>query len=223
MNIFISLLDILFPPKCVFCGRITDSKSGDEKYTCSQCKKTLPWTSSASGVTRGDFFAECISPLFYRDRVRDSVHRFKFGKQESYAKEYGRLIAEFLASYPEIKFDFISYTPLSRQRLRTRGFNQAQAIAKSVSACTGFPLKETLCKTVHTPAQSSLSDKSQRRANITGAFAIHKSADVSGAVILLIDDVVTTAATLSECSRVLLMAGAEKIYCATLAKAGTTK
>ena len=74
-----------------------------------------------------------------------------------------------------------------------------------------------------TKAQSTLKDKSQRRANIAGAYTLARGIDVSGLNILLIDDVVTTGSTISECAKMLLMGGAERIYCATVAKAGTSK
>jgi competence protein ComFC len=222
MSIFTMLADIIFPPKCVFCGKLTADDSGD-RFLCRECISSLPWTSPSSGVTNGDFFVKCVSPLFYRGAVRDSVLKFKFGGKESYADLYGRLIAECLAEHPEIRYDLITWVPLSRRRLRTRGYNQARSLAEAVAVNTGAYLWKTVKKVRHTPAQSSLADKSQRRANISGAFVMDKSVDVTGLSVLIIDDVVTTASTLSECSRVLLTAGAERVYCATLAKAGNTK
>lgn len=79
-----------------------------------------------------------------------------------------------------------------------------------------------LKKTRDTKAQSTLKDKSQRRANITGAYKLMSGIDIKGLNILLVDDVVTTGSTLSECAKILLLGGAERVYCATLAKAGTT-
>ena len=223
MGIRDTFLDILFPPKCVFCGKLTDPLTDENKFLCSGCASVLPWTTKASGVTNGSFFVKCVSPLFYRGVVRDSIHRFKFGKQESNAGLYGMMIAACLVQHPDIKFDLITWVPLSRRRFWQRGFNQAQSIAESVALCTGTPLWKTLKKTRHTAAQSSLKDSARRRANIAGAYAVIDSVNVSGLSLLLIDDVVTTSSTLSECSRMLLMAGAEKVYCATLAKAGTAK
>ena len=222
MGILSKLADVLFPPKCVFCGKLTSSDL-EERFICPECEKSLPWTSPSGGVTHGDFFVKCVSPLFYRGAVRDSVLKFKFGGRESNAGLYGRLIAACLSSHPDIKFDLITWVPLSRRRMRSRGYNQAQAIAESVAVSTNVPLWKTVKKSRHTPAQSSLADKSQRRANISGAFVMEKSVDVTDLSILIIDDVVTTGSTLSECARVLLMAGAERVYCATLAKAGNSK
>lgn len=222
MGILSTLADVLFPPKCVFCGKLTSADS-EERYICPECEKALPWTSPSSGVTHGDYFIKCVSPLFYRGAVRDSILKFKFGGKEANARLYGRLIAECLSCHPDIKLDLITWVPLSRRRMRKRGYNQAQSIAESVAASTGIHLWKTVKKIRHTPAQSSLADKSQRRANISGAYMMEKSVDVTGLSILIIDDVITTGSTLSECSRVLLMAGAERIYCATLAKAGNSK
>ena len=223
MKILDSVFDILFPPKCVFCGKLTDKETDNAPLLCADCEKSLPFTTHSGGITKGDFFSSCVSPLYYRNTVRASIHRFKFDRQESYARLYGKLIADCLAQHPEIKWDLITWVPISRKRFRKRGFNQAQTIAEYVAKNTGTTLWKTLRKIRHTPAQSTLSDKSQRRANIAGAYAMEKSVDVSGLSILLIDDVVTTGSTLSECSKVLLLAGAERVYCATLAKAGSSK
>ena len=160
--------------------------------------------------------------MFYRDNVRDSIHRFKFYRCRFYAKPYAELIRKCLLMHSDIKFDYITWVPLSRKRYRERGYDQAQCLAEALARSLKIPIWGMLKKTRNTKAQSTLQDKSQRRANIAGAYTLAGGIDVKGLSILLIDDVVTTGSTLSECAKVLLINGAERVYCATVAKAGTS-
>ena len=109
--------------------------------------------------------------------------------------------------------------PLSRKRLRERGYDQARLLAKATAKALGMPLTPTLYKQRNTQPQSGTGDAAKRRANITGAYRMKKGADVTGKRVLLIDDIVTTGSTLLECARVLGKAGAEQVVCATVARA----
>ena len=102
--------------------------------------------------------------------------------------------------------------------LRERGYDQARLLAKATAKTLGMPLTPTLYKQRNTQPQSGTGDAAKRRANITGAYRMKKDADVTGKRILLIDDIVTTGSTLSECARVLGKAGAEQVVCATVAR-----
>jgi len=153
---------------------------------------------------------------------RDSIHRFKFYRCDFYAEIYSKLIEECLGKHPDIVFDYITWVPLSRKRLRKRGYDQVKLIADKLARTIDKPIWCMLKKARDTKAQSTLQDKSKRRANIAGAYTIAHNTDVHGLSILLIDDVVTTGSTLSECAKVLLLGGAERVYCATVAKAGTS-
>ena len=93
-----------------------------------------------------------------------------------------------------------------------------RSLAKATAKELGLPLTPTLHKQRNTQPQSRTGDAAKRRANITGAYRMKRGADVTGKRVLLIDDVVTTGATLSECARVLGKAGAEQVVCATVAR-----
>ena len=116
-------------------------------------------------------------------------------------------------------YDIITWVPLSRKRLRERGYDQARLLAKATAKTLGMPLTPTLYKQRNTQPQSGTGDAAKRRANITGAYRMKKGADVTGKRVLLIDDIVTTGSTLLECARVLGKAGAEQVVCATVARA----
>jgi len=223
MKLLDKLFELVFPPKCIFCHSLLWKEDDDSDFICNSCEHDLPRSTTANGVTTADFVSKCVSPLLYRDSVRASIHRFKFNRCQFYSKPYAKLIKECLENHPDIAFDYITWVPLSKKRYRKRGYDQAQLLAQELARDLNVPLWGMLKKTCDTKAQSTLKDKSQRRANIAGAYTLSKGIDIYGLNILLIDDVVTTGSTLSECAKVLLLGGAERIYCATVAKAGTSK
>lgn len=222
MKIISKLFDLLFPPKCIFCHNLLWHEDDNNNNICNKCEDSLPYTTVSNGITTADFITKCVSPLFYRDFVRESIHRFKFKRCDFYCKPYAELIIHCLENHEDIKFDYITWVPLSRRRLRSRGYDQAKLLAETIAIRTNIPIWGMLRKIKNTKAQSTLKDKSQRRANIAGAYKLSPGTDVTGLNILLVDDVVTTGSTISECAKTLLLGGAERVYCATVAKAGTS-
>lgn len=220
MSLWSAALDLLFPPKCPFCQSLLED---DEKFLCARCQKELPWIQGKDAERDGEFFALCVAPLRYRDRVRESVHRYKFSGVRAYATPFATLMAQCVTDHLNGEFDCVSWVPLSRKRLRSRGYDQARLLARGVAAQLGLEAVQVLDKVRHTPAQSGLEEESARRANVLGAYSLCPETDVKGKRILLVDDVVTTGATLSECARILLTAGAEQVVCVTLALAGAGK
>lgn len=208
------LLDLIFPPRCVFCRRFL--KKG-EKYVCGECLTSLPY---ADGEERkGEFFSVCVAPLYYEGKVRDSFLRFKFKNATHYTAYYGKILAERIAKSLSGKYDYITWVPLSKKRLKKRGYDQAMLLAMATALELGDVAVELLRKTVDVPAQSGIDAHEKRRANVSGAYEVIDPELVRGKRILIIDDIVTTGSTLSECARVLLMAGAESVVCAALATA----
>ena len=155
---------------------------------------------------------------YYRDNVRLSFHRYKFRNALSYAEPYGRFLAMRILQM-NIEFDQLSWVPVSFWRRFSRGYDQVLLIAQSVAKELDVPLVRTLKKVRHNPAQSGISDPSQRKANVIGAYAVRPDADIANKTIILIDDVITTGSTVSECAKTLLTAGAKEVYCAAVASA----
>ena len=214
MGLFSGLLDLLFPPKCVFCRRVLKAgKTG----VCALCVATLRRT-PRGGAQTGDFFSTCVSPFYYEDKVRDSIHRYKFREATGYANTYGRLIADCIRENLAGRYDLISWVPLSAQRLKKRGYDQAMLLAMAAALELSDVAVETLKKHTDVPAQSGVGSEEKRRANIAGVFRVSDAELVQDRRILLIDDIVTTGATLSECARILRRAGAAEVLCATLAR-----
>lgn len=210
------LLDLLFPPKCVFCGKVLDA---GENGLCSRCQRELPWLMDGEAELTGEFFSLCAAPLRYQDKVRDSIRRYKFKGRRGYHKLYGHLVAQCVHDHLAGRYDLITWVPLSPQRKKERGYDQAFLLASAAALELGEVAVETLRKDRDNAAQSGLTEASQRRANVLGAYTPVDPELVADKRVLIIDDVVTTGSTLSECARTLRTMGASDVVCAALARA----
>lgn len=214
MKVFSEILDLFFPPRCVFCRRVLKSS---EKGICARCEKDLP-RPKGGGPQEGDFYSLCVSALYYEGDVRDSILRYKFHDARGYANTYGKLLADCIRENLTGRYDIITWVPLSKKRLKKRGYDQAMLLAMAACLCLDDAPAELLRKHTDVPAQSGISEAEKRRANISGVYDVIDEELVRGRRILLIDDIVTTGATLSECAKTLRLYGAEDVVCATLAK-----
>lgn len=205
------LLDLLYPPKCVLCGKLLTGKGA----VCPACMETLPEYDGAAPSVR--FTTAGAVSFFYEAALRDSFLRFKFGGSSFYAQTYGLWMAHTIRDRLDGRYDLLTWVPVSRARKRARGYDQAELLCRRIGKALGMEPLRTLQKVRHSPAQSTLTDAAQRRANVSGAYRAYRPERFSGKRILLIDDIVTTGATLCECSRVLLEAGAADIVYAAFA------
>ena len=207
-----ALLDLLFPPRCVFCRRLLHR---GEEGICPRCQQELPWALGAEAEQTGEFFSLCASPLWYQDQVRASFHRYKFKGVRGYSRTYGRLVAQCVQDHLAGRYDLITWVPLSRARLRQRGYDQAELLARSACRLWHVKPERLLSKRTDTPAQSSLEDAAARRQNVRD---IYQAQSAAGKRILLVDDICTTGSTLAECARTLMSAGAESVLCVAVAR-----
>lgn len=214
IKIFDYILSLIYPPKCVFCGTVIDKSD-----ICEECEKTLPFTKGDSIYQKFPFVDKCISPLYYKDYVRRAVLRFKFAGCSCYSRRLGGIMSECAENNLDCgSIDMVSCIPLSRKRMHDRGYNQAELLAKEISKKVGVEYLPTLKKIRHNTAQSTIKDSKQRAANVIGAYRVIDTEEVKGKYILLVDDVVTTGSTVSECARILKKSGAKAVYCVTLAR-----
>lgn len=204
------LLDFFFPRRCPFCGRMAG-----KELLCETCRDDLPWCRKL----RTGAFGECAAPLYYEGRVRDALLAFKFKGKIEHLNCFGALMAETAASAYADRFDAITWVPVSKKRLKKRGFDQSRMLCASLCVDWHTTPQETLRKVADNPPQSGLEDAAARRANVLGVYEPVDAANIAGKHLLLVDDILTTGATLGECTRVLKAAGAADVVCLTLAMA----
>jgi ComF family protein len=153
----------------------------------------------------------------YEGTLRKAIHLLKFNG----IKRLAQPLATLLSELPIPEADGIVPVPLHSRRLMTREFNQTALLARYLSLHSGIPLLlDVLKKIKETPPQTEVTGK-ERLKNMNGSFVACK--DVSGLRLILVDDVVTTAATASECARVLAKAGAESVTVVALARSAARK
>lgn len=202
------VLDFFFPRHCPFCGRIAG-----RALLCPNCEKSLPKCSEVRVGTYG----QCAAPLYYEDTVREAILQFKFKGRVEHMNCFGMLMAQTAAEAFADRFDAVTWVPVSKKRLKKRGFDQARMLCASLCVDWHTEPLETLRKIVDNPPQSGLDDHGQRRANVLGVYEAVHAERIQGKRLLLIDDILTTGATMSECVRVLKAAGAADVVCLTLA------
>ena len=211
MKLLAWLLDLLYPPKCVICGKLLE-KQGP---VCPRCLDSLPEYDGAAPQVR---FTEAGAVSFYYEgALRESFLRFKFGGAAHYAAVYGAWMAHTIEDKLAGRFDTLTWAPVSRRRRRSRGYDQSELLCRETARELGMQPLLTLEKCTHNRAQSSLTGAEERFENAKGAYCAVQPERFAGKRVLLIDDIVTTGATMSECARVLRKAGAAEVVCAALA------
>ncbi len=218
MKLLKKLSELLFPPRCVFCHRILSQND----IICENCCATLPYRSKKDRVETLPHIDACIAPFHYQDEIRDAVKRYKFRGVTGNADVFARLMLECYEQELFGKTDLTTWVPVSRRRLRKRGYDQAEKLAKSFGELVGRAPIKTLNKTRDNNPQSLQKTYAGRRANVLGSYRIGKES-VAGKSVLLIDDVVTSGSTVSECAYVLRAAGAKKVYVLAFAKTPKSK
>ena len=219
----------LFPATCVLCG----CDASGELDLCASCRADLPRVlrpcprcglplASDADNECGACVAEPPAvtrtqvPFRYEEPVKHLILALKFNQKLYVARLLGELMAEYYAQQGA-DLDLIIPVPLHASRLRARGFNQALELARPVAARLGIPINVHACvRTRGTPAQSDL-PADQRAKNIKGAFKLTQSLQVRR--VAIIDDVMTTGATVDELARTLLAGGVEEVHVWVCARA----
>ena len=210
MKLLEGVLNLLFPPKCPFCGKVLDVPG-----ICPACDKTLPWATEPDGERKLAGGLRVAAPLWYEAVAREGLLRLKFRGGSAAAVPLGEEVARCAAERFGGEFDTVTWVPVSRKRLRKRGYDQSELLARAACRLWDTKPERLLVKTVDNPAQSGIQDAAARRANVLGVY--ESIGAVQGKRILLMDDICTTGATLSECARVLQDAGAADVVCVTAA------
>ena len=231
-----ALVSLFYPPACAACSVPIESSA----YLCETCQAKAPRIKPPFCETCSEPFPGSITERFscancahrvlhfqsavaaYRSRgvVRKMIHEFKYEGQVHLRHPVAGWLSETLAD-PRLngrRFDLVVPVPLHPARKRERGFNQAELLAELFSARARLTLGDALERIRYTTTQTVF-DRAERMENLHNAFRLRKKANVRGLRVLLIDDVLTTGSTLSECARVLKAGGALSVHAATAARA----
>lgn len=194
------LLEIIYPKydKCLVCDK------EDEDGLCHNCKNSITYCKEDE---------LCIG--YYRGALKELILKFKFKKRFDAGDELIRLIENKLIMVE--KDYYVTFIPIGGDSLKNRGFNQCEYLAKELCFRNGYKLMNTLIKVKETKVQKTLR-KEERLKNLSGAFDVISKELIEGKKFLLIDDVITTGATLMEAEKVLRKNGAKEIKMLTLAK-----
>lgn len=206
-----ALDDALMPVRCVFCGtRTTDA----ERHICAGCMEDLPALVSPPPAPDSPFVAE-ISPYAWAFPVDAAIKALKFRRRLFYGPALAQLLCAACAELPP-DVDAVLPVPLHWRRKWFRGFNQALEIARPVAGHLGVPLVRNARRRRATPAQSGLS-AAARAKNLRAAFGVR--GELPYRHVLIVDDVITTGATVRELARVVVEAGAEMVSALAVARA----
>lgn len=219
---------LLYPPRCTFCEEILPLTV--DNLLCYDCKEDYPLIEDPVCKKCGkqlahddDCCLDCkntehlyekgIALYPYEGTIKEALYRFKYGGRRKYAQFFAKNMYTKLKETTFIhEVDLIIPVPVSKERLKQRGYNQAEEIAKYLSKISRIPYnKDILIRNKDTKPQSGFSP-SQRAKNIKDAFKCTGQLMNKYKVILVIDDIYTTGSTIDECSKILKNSGAGKVY-----------
>lgn len=222
----------LFPNVCMICGRVlVEGKNCGEKMLelqiCSSCLSAFPvrpsserWFPCLSDPYEGDPIPDLpVWALFhYEAPVTTLLRRMKFHSKKYCGVMIGELMGMEFPSDMPFQWDAVIPLPLSGKRMEQRGFNQADVLAKGLSEHLGVHLCNNVIRKIrHTKQQSRFTEPSHRAENVKGAFAVDENWDITGWNILLVDDILTTGATMHEAAKILIENGASRVIGAVAA------
>ena len=224
MNKYINkIIDIIFPPKCACCNKIAEhiicadclrDIMRESMRVCKKCGK-LPYSCACKKINNIDAL---VFPYFYQgDKLKSAIFKLKKANLYYINEFFAKGMYNSIKICDKIKLEDISLitcTPRARKSVSLYGYNQAEKLARLVAELSGIKFKRVLLSAGRQKEQKTLS-KSERLINVQGKFILNKKLDldyIKEKNIIIIDDVATTGATLSECAGVLKASGAGKIY-----------
>ncbi len=233
-------LSLIYPQACAICGGSVESRH--DGVVCDTCWRqtrlfsesdTVCWKCGAlslatlsvdkrqsvrCGRCDADAYSAARACGPYEGALRASILQLK--RQPHVARRLAELVRESQQREPLRDAETIIPVPLHPDREHERGFNQARILAHELSRLSGLPLDEhSVIRQIHTERHRAGMDAKARRTSVAGAFAVRHADSITGKRVLLVDDVFTTGATVSECAAVLTSAGAEHVFVMTVARA----
>ena len=226
-----SLADFVYPPICYGCD--TELEEGlvcegcrlalftHELAVCPKCGRPCASSARSCGRCGTSFSLSRVRALgMYAPPFDKLIHAFKYSGKTKVGELLGRALAALVEQDEALSgADAVCPVPLHPARLRERGFNQSLLLAAAISMGSGIPLVELLTRTKNTATQALKTDHEARLRNLAGAFRLRPNVNVGGKIVLLVDDVMTTGATLDQAAQELLKGGAASVLGAVVAAA----
>lgn len=201
-------LELVLPARCVGCGKA-------RTYLCDSCVDSMDVPRPRTMVADAYAFDGATSAVVYDGVARDAVHQLKFRNVRAIAAYMAVPMARGISA--SLALDAVVPVPLHRSRLRERGYNQAALLGRSIAEQIDVPFEPTwLTRTHQSGRQVEAKDVAERQANVRSAFM--SSTEVAGLRVALVDDVMTTGATLDAAAAALKAAGAFEVHCYTFAR-----
>lgn len=209
------VLNLLFPPKCGFCGNI------NSEYLCKKCEIKLQSLKATKEINKieNQEFTYHVYAFHYKEQVRSKIIDFKFNDKPELSDTFVKLLLnnKKICGFFK-KYDIIIPVPMYPKKQIQRGYNQSELIAEKLAKKLSIDCaKDVLCKHKQTKMQSSL-DKKSRESNVKDAYKCENKQKINAKRVVVFDDIYTTGSTARECSKVLKQAGAKEVAVLTLAK-----
>ena len=218
-----NILDIIFPKKCVLCAE-ESIETGKESFLCEQCQKDLPVMKHICAIEDLPVYEgktlSVYCALRYTGTVKKGIVSMKYGDRPQVAEFLGYETYRVLAENDKFKYDFGDFDlivpiPATKEKINMRGYNQAELIAQSFSKETGIPVfADVISKNSNVESQSVL-DFAARQKSVAGIYGIYNASPIMGKNVILLDDLLTTGATVIECAKILYRAGAKSVVAIT--------
>lgn len=221
--IYRKILQLFFPNRCVGCGEIID----EEEFICEYCAEMLERCLQDKMCSKcGCLKKECdcnkrvysfngiCAPFFNTGIAQSVVYAFKFRQKESYAEFLAEeMVLALKQKFNDINFDFVTFVPMYKSAKRRRSYNQSELLAEKIGAIISLPVYDNILRSKKKKRRQFTTPLNERFDNVKGIY--YTDLRLNGETVLLIDDIKTTGATLQECAKALLIAGADNVYCLT--------
>lgn len=210
-----SFVNLFYPMHCLGCNKQLEAQNGFN--LCGRCIASIKQNAMPPFELETTFI-KAYSACLYEGTLKELIHCFKYKGRIALANIFAKLMIDYINENPEIAdVDIVTAVPLHKTRLRDREFNQSLILASRIAGAFDLPAENILEKTRKTGYQNEL-PKIERLTNLKDAFKARRDSGIKGKSILLIDDVMTTGATLDECAKTLISCGADNVICLTLAR-----
>lgn len=198
--------------KCIICEQLNDS----DEFICDYCICKIKLCSESFYTSHGEIKFKCFSISYYSGVMLELILRLKYKSDFKCGEVIANLMFKFIENN-KIEFDIITFIPVSNASYKKRGYNQTQYLASYLGKKVHKPTINTLLKVKITRDQIGLYGN-DRWNNIKDSFKINKKVEIKNKIILLIDDVITTGATVFYCAKILRNSGAKEVFILTAAK-----